>query len=133
MTAFGRFCFAAMIAVSCLATNGMAKAQTASEYLQFCNAFLNDSIQRGDDKMSVPLGDASNCWHFFIAFRELADMREASGPPPLGLCIPTEVRVSQLIRIFVMYANAHPEILHEEPAVMAWQAVWQHFNCNGQH
>jgi hypothetical protein len=115
----------------CLISVGAAKAQTASEYLQYCSEFLSSAVQRGDQVL-LPPGGASNCWHFFIAFRELADMQDqAATAPSLGLCIPTNVRLTQLIRMFVMYANAHPQALQQAPAVMAWQATWQYFNCNG--
>lgn len=110
----------------------VARAQTASEYLRYCEAFENSTIQQGN-QLSIPDGAASNCWHFFTAFRELADLTDAQTRRPfLGLCIPTTLPLTQLIRIFTNYAEAHPELLQTEPAAIAWRAGWQYFDCNKQ-
>jgi hypothetical protein len=123
-------CARGLVTVLCLTAANVARAQTASEYLQYCKEFERNVVQRGSE-LRFPNGGAANCWHFFVAFRELADMREVGASQPnLGLCIPPAVRLSQVIRIFVLYADAHPEVLHEEPAALAWQAVWHHFNCD---
>jgi Rap1a immunity proteins len=115
-----------------LTATGVARATTASEYLQYCEVFERYAVQRGE-QLSIPDGGAANCWHFFVAFRELADVINAeTRQHDLGLCIPPEVRLTQLIRIFISFARAHPELLHTGPAGVAWQAVWQHFNCNKQ-
>jgi hypothetical protein len=113
-----------------LTATSSARAQTGAEYLRYCEQFENAVVQRGG-QLSFPDGGPSNCWHFFIAFRELADVVDMeTGKSGLGLCIPTDVPLTQLIRIFTNYAEAHPDTLQTVPAILAWQAVWQSFHCD---
>ena len=77
----------AFLAIFLCAAAGIAKAQTASEYLQYCEQFERNAMG-GGEQLSISDGGPANCWHFFIAFRELADMVDAdTRQPNLGLCM----------------------------------------------
>ena len=111
--------------------SGPVKAQTASEYLGYCEQFEVSTAQQSGGQLILPNGGPMDCWHFFVAFRELADLIDADTRRPiLGLCIPNSVPTSQVIRVFVSYAEEHPEILQTLPAIAALQAVWQSYGCN---
>lgn len=130
MVMFSKVFYCACVTVICLAATSVARATTASEYLQYCEEFEKGAIQSGE-QLSIPDGGATNCWHFFVAFQELVNIVDAdTRRPALGLCIPHAVPLTQLIRIFTSYARAHPELLHTGPAGVALQGIWQHFNCN---
>lgn len=123
-------CYGLLIAVLCI-SSAPVKAQTASEYLGYCAQFEVNAAPQSGGRLILLNGGPMNCWHFFVAFRELADVIDAdTRQPNLGLCIPNSVPTSQVIRVFVSYAQAHPEILQGLPAIAALQAEWQSFGCN---
>jgi hypothetical protein len=46
-----------------------------------------------------------------------------------GLCVPDDVRSTQLVRVFVKYADDHPEELHLAAPTVVWNSLHKAFPC----
>lgn len=76
-----------------------------------------------DERVILPKNaGAYMCFGYFGAVQDLI----TAFP---GICIPSEVRETQIIRVFVAYAEAHPETLHEQPQIIALTALAAAFPC----
>ena len=50
----------------------------------------------------------------------------------MGVCIPSDVKAGQLVRVFLKYLDDHPEELHEEAVglmVLSWRIA---FSCDNE-
>ena len=45
-------------------------------------------------------------------------------------CVPSTVSVGQLVRVYVKYADEHPEELHLAGSIMVWNAIHKAFPCS---
>jgi hypothetical protein len=45
-------------------------------------------------------------------------------------CVPSTVNVGQLVRVYVKYADEHPEELHLAGSIMVWNAIHKAFPCS---
>lgn len=69
------------------------------------------------------------CLGFFSAWNGVARMFGGSPQSALGVCRPPNVTNGQMARIFVKYAQNHPEQLHEGEGIVALYAISEAFPC----
>lgn len=111
-------CKAAFV-LSLMLLSTAAHAETAQEMLSNCRKFATATVAEG--KVMVPKDFASRvCWGAFAAIQAGITGVDPSAGLVLGVCAPPESTRTQLIAVFVRYADAHPERLHFD---FFWTAV----------
>lgn len=106
-----------------------ALAQSAGDMLHAC-----EILQRGmhveGATVYLPLGkEALRCWGFMNAVLEYAALADQNGKPLLGACAGPDATTMHVIRLFVAYANEHPEKLHLSAAAVAYNAMANAYPC----
>ncbi|WP_374207864.1 Rap1a/Tai family immunity protein [Bradyrhizobium sp. 190] len=105
--------------------------ESANELLSSCERFL--AIARIDgNRVSMTRNEppAFECWGYLGAFQELSAIRHDGEKIPITrACLPAESSLVQLIRVFVSYAQKHPEDLHQRAGLVALEALQAAFPC----
>jgi hypothetical protein len=106
-----------------------ASAQSASKILRAC-----ETLQRGmhleRTTIFLPPGDdAHQCWGYMNAVLDYAVLANRDGKPLLGACVSAETTAIDIIRLFISYANAHPDKLNLSAAAVAYNAMAEAFPC----
>jgi Rap1a immunity proteins len=108
--------------------------ESADELLSSCERFLQ--VARITEASVTITGDdvqAHQCWAYLNAFQQLSAIRNASEMPTkrtiTRACPPEESELVQLIRVFVAYAQKHPEDLHQRAAYVTLDALRAAFPC----
>ena len=71
------------------------------------------------------------CWGAFAAIQGVATIQFADeSQRALSICAPPESTLVQLIKVFVTYANQHPERGHEDFWAVAYSALFDVFPCD---
>jgi hypothetical protein len=86
------------------------------------------------DRVTITGNDpqAFECWGYLNAFQQLSVIRfrnESDKVSITGACLPEEGTLTQLIRVFVSYAEKHPEELHKQAGLVALDAIQAAFPC----
>lgn len=103
-----------------------AKADTASQLFGLCQPYMQKArIVTGG--IIIP-PDGAQCWSYFAAVQDFGAIAN-KGKTYLPMCLPPEGTRDQLIRIFMRYAEAHPELFHEHAAWVVVAAVNGAFPC----
>ena len=71
----------------------------------------------------------NQCWGFMSAVHQYSTLADREGRPLLGSCPPPDATEIQIIRVFVDYANAHPDKLKLRAAAVAYNAMADAFPC----
>lgn len=107
-------CFAGLISTAAVAQNFDTPEGKTTQYLRdACRDAVN-----GLDADDSPL--TPYCYGYFVGFADLYRADQLAGGKSEGgikrvvevICIPSAVKVQQLIEVFVSWANKHPEQLH---------------------
>lgn len=107
-----------------------ASAQTADELASKCQWIRNAKLE--DQAVSRPQDfDAGECWGYFRALQSYSRFVK-SGTPLLGICAPSESRLTQFIKIFVNYVELNPQRGHEDAAIVALNALEKAFPCSAE-
>jgi hypothetical protein len=104
-------------------------AETAEEMLSACRPVMNAKVT--DGKINLPLDfDSGSCWGAFGAIQDLLTAVNASTKKPMfGVCLSESTTRTQLIAIFVRYAEKHPERYNERFVWVADNAIREAFPC----
>ncbi len=120
---------AAFAAAMALGDRG-ASAQSTNELLTGCQVLVTSARASGDRTTISKEPTASVCWGFMGAVQELSDMSFDGGLRTVtGACLPSEITRLQLIRVFLSYAQAHPEKLHYPASQLVLVAWTEAFPC----
>lgn len=76
-----------------------------------------------------PGKEVHQCWGFMSAVLEYAALADRDGKPMLGACTGPDTTTTQVIRLFVNYANGHTEKLQLSAAAVAYNAMAEAFPC----
>lgn len=113
-------------ALSCC---GLANAQSAGEMLHACEILQRGVRVEGETVYLPPGGDVHQCWGFMSAVQEYATLADQDGQTLLDACPSADTTTVQVIRVFIRYANVHPEELSSKAAAVAYNAMAQAFPC----
>jgi len=114
-----------LLAVAC----STAHAQTAGEMLRSCEILQRNAHIEGDSVFLPPDIDARQCWGFMAAVQQFSALADQSGKPLLNWCTPEDTKQSDIVRIFVDYARAHPDKMNLIAAAVAYNAMADAFPC----
>lgn len=104
-----------------------AYAIRADEMASKCRSVSNATIR--DDLVDFPEDfDSGECWGYFRAIQRIS-VYAVEGRRLLGICAPKDSRLSQFVRIFVVYVDQHPEKGHLESTKIAIEALARVFPC----
>lgn len=131
MAAIGKAQVALGIFLVWSVTNGAASAESALEMRGYCKAIAQEAQTAANNTILVPTTfEAGVCWGGFSAIQGYAVMAYTGETETfLKLCIPQSVTRKQAVEVFYNYANAHPEMLHQEWNQVAWLALKEAFPC----
>ena len=135
----------ATVAVALLllgASCATSRAQSAEEMASDCKGIVQAKVyDEGEKGMALSIPDnvsSGTCWGAFLSFQsaifyvgyEYPDGTHSQTPRPFfGICAPTDVSTSQLIKVFVHYTDAHPEKLNDGFFQVALDAGKYAFPC----
>lgn len=104
-------------------------AETTEEMVSSCKAISTATVI--DRKVTLPQDFASGvCWGAFGTIQtETAIVDKDTLKPLFHVCAPTEGTRTQLIQIFLVYAQAHPEEYQKDYFVVALTALQKAFPC----
>ncbi|MNV86267.1 hypothetical protein D3C71_1802880 [compost metagenome] len=102
---------------------------STQEMLSACRPFTAASVVNG--VVTFPTThDTGICWGYFTALQAvIVRANEKTGEMLFGVCAPPNSRRSQLIVIFVGYAERRPERRHEPEFDVAMDALRAAFPC----
>lgn len=113
-----------------LLSTSPARSQSAMELVQDCAQFERGLHISGDNITYPGTFDSGMCWGFMGAFQQLAAMQDEDRATTLvRSCPPADSKRTQLIRVFMSYADKHPEKLNYAAARLAVEALSSAFPC----
>lgn len=106
-----------------------AEPDNAGNLLADCS-WVKTAPLRGESVTLPPEGSAFRCFGYFGAVQGLISIQfDAKAGAALQVCAPAGVRLTQLIRVYVKYAEDHPGRLHEAPEGLVLDSLWDAFPC----
>jgi hypothetical protein len=108
-----------------------ACATTGTELLQWCEA-LERGIRLDGEQVQIPQNPlALQCWGYMKAVQDFGATLEDDGNYPItGACAPEDTTLTQLIRVFLTYARAHPDELSDRASFVVLRALRNAFSCS---
>jgi hypothetical protein len=115
------------IAAFCAVPFANAQGST-QEVLSSCRPIavaevVNDSIRFNQDFST------GYCWGVFTAIQDVIVRGDSDGNRYFSVCSPPESTLSQLIAIFVNYAEKNPQRFHENYFQVAMDSLVEAFPC----
>jgi hypothetical protein len=131
---------ATLIAVAvllCLALSACAGAQTTTgaDIISKCKQAVRDvDNDTSVDKPPVKSFDVGFCFGFIDGANSAQQVWAASDKAnhrnhAMSYCFPDAVTNGEMLRVFVKYLDAHPEVLHEPAALLYIEAMRKAFPC----
>jgi hypothetical protein len=111
--------------VFAIVTVGPAKAFSGTAVLPSCELLLRELQVTNEGGLSFP-PQGESCYYYIAAVQDLSRYSE-NNRLTLNACLPEESKLTQLIRIFVNYAQSHPERLHLPASILALEALRKAF------
>jgi Rap1a immunity proteins len=100
-----------------------ARAVDGSQLLTRCELMLREMHIGTEAGINVSTGGMP-CYFFMDAMQGLLAVSDA-----LGVCAPDGTKLTQLVRIFVQYAQQNPGVLNKRAAQVALMAFQQTYPC----
>jgi len=121
----------ALVLVMAFALRCDCRAETTEEMVSACKAISTAKVING--QVSLPRDfDSGVCWGAFTTIQTLVRIVDQDTLKPLfHVCAPGESTRTQLIQIFLVYAQAHPEEYQEDYFAVAMSSMQKAFPCPG--
>lgn len=118
-----------IIGITCIACPPQGRSETAEEMLSACRPVVAAKVLDGE--IQFPSDPESHvCWGAFAVLGPLLrTVNSETRKPLLGACLPETDTRTQLIAIFVHYAENHPERYTENFVWVALSAMHEAFPC----
>lgn len=85
------------------------------------------------DEVAIHMLESGNCLGYFRGTRDTFDLinmaMKESYPEARLVCIPKEVTNQQIYKVFIKYANKHPEMWHERAGSAVMFSLLEVFRC----
>lgn len=111
----------------CSLPHGNAGATTTDELLSSCKAINTVGAAPGA-AIDIPVSGVP-CWFYMSAIQNMSTLVDGSGSRMLGICLPTNGTLLDLVRLFVQYAGRIPSAARENAAAVAVIGLSDAFPC----
>lgn len=106
-----------------------AHATSAQEMLSDCRSLAKAPVSDGKVQFA-PTFATGRCWGSFLSIQRFTGLRDTNGKLILpAICVPPEIMLTQLVSVFVVYAEKNPQLLHQDYFVVAMNSLRQAFPC----
>jgi hypothetical protein len=129
MNPLGQTFLALLAAASLVCATTAVLAQTAGEMLHACQTLQRGMRIKGDTAFLPSGTEAQQCWGFMSAVQEYSVLADQAGTRLLSACPAADTKTTQIVDVFVKYANAHPEKRDTPAAAVAYDAMADAFPC----
>lgn len=109
----------------------LSSASSAQELLSGCRSIANADVS-GEGIRFQRTYQTGVCWGTFGAIQKVIVHIDETKRPIYGVCAPPSSTLSQLVAIFVSYAEKNPQRLHEEGFDIAVESLQVAFPCKGR-
>jgi hypothetical protein len=112
-----------------LASLGNVSAETALQATASCREVVKGL--RPDGQIYIPPA-GQFCWGAFGALQAMSRLRDSAistDVPPLGVCAGEKVTRSQMVLVFLKYADNNPAKLDDDFSFIALRALQEAFPC----
>jgi hypothetical protein len=101
--------------------------RSADQLANYCRLAvrLSDNPESPSPQAVQDVKDASLCIGYVTGALDTFELLHET----TKLCVPMEVKSVQAVRVFVKYADAHPEQLHLAGPTVLWEAMHEAFPC----
>ena len=108
-----------------------ALASSAQELLSSCRPIAKADV-RDKYVWFPPTYQTGTCWGAFYVIQKVIVHVDDSRLPIYGVCAPSSSTLTQLISIYVAYAEKNPQRLHEDFFDVALESLQNAFPCKGR-
>ena len=108
----------------------VVSASAAQELLSGCRPIANADVS-GESIRFQRTYQTGVCWGTFGTIQKVIVHADETGQPIYRVCAPPSSTLSQLVAIFVSYAEKNPQRLHEEGFDIALASLQLAFPCKG--
>ncbi len=109
-----------------------AFADSTHEMLSACRPVARAEVSGDEVKLPSNFG-SGECWGAFTVLQKVIYSVDAESLRPIfSICAPAASTRSQLITVFVQYAERHPQRLHEDFFVVGLDSLRMAFPCKPQ-
>lgn len=113
-----------VLATIAVPTASRADGQDGTAFLKNCrDALRSESLTDEDERFNAGI-----CYGFVLGVRQTLVIWQQFNPD-LDICIPTNVRLKQLVQVFVKYMEINPEQLHYSASVLLIAAAREEWPC----
>jgi hypothetical protein len=107
------------------------RAETTEEMVSACKAI--SAAQVTHEHVSLPQDFASGvCWGAFATIQTVMTIVDPNTSKPFfPACVPSGTTRTQLIQVFLVYAQAHPEEYQKDYFIVAVTSMHKAFPCSG--
>ncbi len=112
-----------------LTTGSVQGETTALEMVSACRGVASAPIQ-GNQVWFARDYPSGLCWGAFATIQDLSTVQLTDGTAMLGSCPPVPSNRVELIKVFLKYADDHPEKLHNSFAAVFLEALFQAYPCS---
>jgi hypothetical protein len=129
MKPLGQRLLALFAAAFLVSANTPVQAQTAGEMAHACQMLQRGMRVKGDTAFLPSSTEAQQCWGFMSAVQEYSVLADQAGTRLLNACPAADTKTTEIVDVFVKYANAHPEKRDTPAAAAAYNAMADAFPC----
>jgi len=129
-------CFMRILVSACVVTIGCAwqppsaKALTARELVESCNAVEQSARSAPGDTIDIS-PEGLPCWYYISAVQNMSALVDSNNKRLLAFCPPAKSTTLDFVRAFLRSAERKSETDVDNPAVPVLQALSKEFPCQG--
>jgi hypothetical protein len=109
----------------------VALASSAQELLSGCRPIAKADVS-GEGVRFQQTYQSGVCWGTFGAIQKVISHIDETRRPIYGVCAPSAGTLSQLVAVFVSYAERNPQRLHEDGFDIALESLQVAFPCKSR-
>ncbi len=120
-----------LILMTCLLYHQSAFAETTEEMLSSCRPLAKVEVSGGIAKFPENF-ETGMCWGAFSIVQTIIVARSENNSLIFGVCVPEETKRTQLISVFMSYAESKPKRLHEDFFPVVLDGLRESFPCKNK-
>jgi len=121
---------ACIVAVGCALQPPHAKASSANELVESCNAVEQSAQSAPGDTVDIS-PEGLPCWYYMSAVQNMSALVDSKNERLLALCPPAESTTLDFVRAFLRSAERKNETDVNNPAVLVLHALAKAYPCHG--